>query len=137
MTGSARQTRNSRFYVKTQEALQAREYVEAAKQRDAQDVHVRLRAAEEAAKKSADEKSQKYLDAVSGGSAEKGVAGRFMMKEQGGDEKKPVQGVATVGGRPRDKLANKEPESPEDHEVEIELNAILKKSPSTSHPRLL
>lgn len=106
--------------------------MEAAKQRDEQDVSARLKAAEEAAKKSADQKSQKFFDSVGGSASEKGVAGRVMMKEQGGDEKKPVQGVATVGGRPRDKLANKEPETPEDHEVEVELNAILKKSPSMS-----
>lgn len=130
MSGAARQTRTSQFYLKTQEALQAREYVEATKQRDAEDVTLRLKAAEEAAKKSADQKSQKFFDSVGGGGApEKGVAGRYVMKEQG-DEKKPVQGVATVGGRTRDKLAKQEPETPEDHEIEVELNAILKKSPS-------
>ncbi|KAF2248867.1 glutaredoxin [Trematosphaeria pertusa] len=131
MTRSARQTRNSDFYLRTQEALQSREYQEAAKQRDEADVHSRLKAAEEAAKKSADEKGQKFFDSVgSGGSGvEKPIGGRYLMKEQDGDEKKVVQGVATVGGRPRDKVANKEPESDEDHEVEVELNAILKKSP--------
>lgn len=139
MTRSARQTRNSDFYLRTQEALQSREYQEAAKQRDEADVHSRLKAAEEAAKKSADEKGQKFFDSVgSGGSGvEKPIGGRYLMKEQDGDEKKVVQGVATVGGRPRDKVANKEPESDEDHEVEVELNAILKKSPSTPYSRIL
>lgn len=129
MTGSARQTRNSDFYTKTQEALQRKEYEKAAKERDADNVGSRLRAAEEAAKKTANDKSQKYFDSVDGGS-EKSVAGRVMMNQQGGEKK--VQGVANVGGRPRDKsTAKSEKETQEEHEVEVELNAILKKSPST------
>ncbi|KAF2645555.1 glutaredoxin [Massarina eburnea CBS 473.64] len=132
MTTSARQTRSSAFYVKTQEALQAREYMEAAKQRDADGVESRLKAAEDDAKKATNAKHEKYLDSVGGGSKEnkKSVGGgKFRMQD--GDEQKAVPGVATVGGRPRDKLASKEKakESPEDHEVEVELNAILKKSP--------
>jgi hypothetical protein len=43
-----------------------------------------------------------------------------------------VPGVAQQGGRPRDQAAMKEHETPEDHEVEMEMNAILKRSPSTS-----
>jgi hypothetical protein len=128
ITGSARQTRNSDFYTKTQEALQAREYEKAAKQRDADDVGSRLKAAEEAAKKSADQKSQKYMDSISGG--EKSVAGRVLMNQEGEGK---VPGVAGVGGRPRDREAAKQPESEEEHEVEVELNAILKKSPSMLH----
>jgi hypothetical protein len=42
-----------------------------------------------------------------------------------------VPGVAQQGGRPHDQAAMKENETLEDHEVEMELNAILKKSPST------
>ncbi|KAF2473713.1 thioredoxin-like protein [Lindgomyces ingoldianus] len=134
MTSSPRQTRSSDFYTKTQEALQAREYEQAAKQRDADDVGARLKAAEEAAKKSADEKGHKYIDLVGGGvpggANEKSVAGRVMMNQPGEGEKKLVPGVANVGGRPKDREAAKEDhESPEDHEVEVELNAILKKSP--------
>ncbi|KAF2182454.1 glutaredoxin [Zopfia rhizophila CBS 207.26] len=130
MTSSARQTRTSDFYTKTQEALQTKEYEEAAKQRDADDVSSRLKAAEDAAKKAAQEKSDKYLESVAGASGgnEKSVAGRVIMNERVGDDK-PVPGVANVGGRPRDREAAKEPETPEQHEVEVELNAILKKSP--------
>lgn len=128
ITGSARQTRNSDFYTKTQEALQAREYEKAAKQRNEQDVGSRLKAAEEQAKKSAGEKSQKYLDSINGN--EKSVAGRVLMNQEG--DGKPVPGVAGVGGKPRDREAAKpQQESNEEHEVEVELNAILKKSPST------
>ncbi|KAF2257657.1 glutaredoxin domain-containing protein [Lojkania enalia] len=125
ITSGARQTQTSDFYTKTQEALQVREYELATKQRDADDVGSRLKAAEEAAKKSAEQKGQKYMDAVSG--SEKSVAGRVMIQD---DEKKPVQGVAQVGGRPGDREAAKNRKAtPEEHEVEVELNAILKRSP--------
>lgn len=141
MTTSASRTRNSPFYVKTQEALQAKEYSEATKkheatkQHDADDARARLKVAEEAAKKSADEKHQKYLESVSGGGVEsKGKSvggGKFKVQLPDDDErKKNVPGVATVGGKPRDKEAVKESESQEDHEIETELNDILKKSPS-------
>ncbi|KAF1993530.1 glutaredoxin [Amniculicola lignicola CBS 123094] len=125
LTGSARQTRQSDFYRKTQESLEAREYEAAAKQRDETNVKARLKAAEDEAKKHAEEKGQKYLDSVSG---ERSVAGRVKMTP---DEKdKGVPGVANVGGRPNDHEAVlQEGETAEDHEVELELNAILKKSP--------
>ncbi|KAF2199066.1 hypothetical protein GQ43DRAFT_433702, partial [Delitschia confertaspora ATCC 74209] len=126
ITGSARQTRNSDFYTKTQEALQAREYEQAAKQRDEADVGARLKAAEEAAKKAASEKGQKFMDSVAG-AGEKSVAGRVKMNQ---DDDNKVPGVAHVGGRPRDReTAKQQPETAEEHEVEVELNAILKKSP--------
>jgi len=131
MTRSGSQTRTSPFYVRTQEALQAKEYVEAAKQRDADSVGTRLKAAADEARKSAEEKGQRYLDSVSGtgGESEKVPGGRF--NKEG---KKAIQGVATVGGTAHDKVAGKEHETPEDHEVETEFNAILKKSPGTSIP---
>ncbi|KAF2661068.1 glutaredoxin [Lophiostoma macrostomum CBS 122681] len=129
MTDSAHQTRSSDFYKKTQDLLQSKEYEKAAKQRDADDVDSRLKAAEEAAKKAANDKSQKYFDSVDGGADGKSVAGRVMMNQQDGDSKK-MQGVAGVGGRPRDREGQKaSKETQEEHEVEVELNAILKKSP--------
>jgi glutaredoxin len=131
VTGSAHQTRSSDFYTRTQEALQAKEYERAAKQRDADDVDSRLKAAEVAAKKAANDKSQKYLDSVEGGADGKSVAGRVMMNQQGADNK-DMQGVAGVGGRVRDRGHKASTETQEEHEVEVELNAILKKSPSTS-----
>lgn len=125
MSGSAHQTRNSDFYTKTQEALETREHEAAAKQRDADNVGSRLKAAEEAAKKSAD----KYYESVEGTNSEKSVAGRVKLTEQGADKKK-VPGVANVGGRPRDREAAKtSEETEEEHEAEVELNALLKKSP--------
>jgi glutaredoxin len=132
MTGSARQTRSSDFYTKTQTELQSREYEKAQKLRDADDVSARLKAAESVAKEKANEKSDKFHNSVDGG--DKGVAGRVMMKDQA-TEKNKVEGVALVGGKPRDREAAKTTaETPEEHEVEVELNAILKKSPSMSCP---
>lgn len=133
MTSAARQTQTSDFYTKTQQALQAKEDAQAAKDRDADDVGARLKAAEDAAKKAADVKGQKAKEAVEGpipSNTEKSVGGRYKMTNQDGDR---VPGVAGYGGKPADKLASKqEPETEEDHEVEMELNAILKKSPSKS-----
>ena len=128
MSRSAHQTQNSDFYTKTQQALQEREHEEAAKQRDAESVHARLRAAEEQAKKAADEKYTSVKEAVEGPS-KKGVAGRVEIDSQ--DEKK-VPGVAAQGGRTREQAAMQKDETIEDHEVEMEMNAILKKSPGMS-----
>jgi hypothetical protein len=131
-TRSGTQTPSSPFYTKTQEALQSHEYAEAARQRDAESVGTRLKAAEEAAKKLADEKSAEYHKAVEG--KDKSVAGRVKLDGVGGKET-PVPGVAAQGGRPRDQEPVKG-ETAEDHDVEIELNAILKKSPGMSlHPQ--
>jgi hypothetical protein len=124
MSKGAQQTLNSDFYTKTQQALQEKEFAEAAKQRDADSVGSRLKVAEEQAKKNAAEKYIEVKESVEGPDS-KSVAGRVKMD---GDK---VPGVAQQGGRPRDQAAMKEHETPEDHEVEIEMNAILKKSPST------
>ncbi|KAF2277309.1 glutaredoxin domain-containing protein [Westerdykella ornata] len=124
----AEETLSSEYYTRTQEALQAKEYAEAAKERDAANIGERLKAAEEAAKKAADDKSQRYLESVEGTTEDdKSVAGRVKLTQQGGDKK---LGVAKQGGRTREKDASElEHETLEDHEVEVELNAILKKSP--------
>lgn len=132
MTRSGAQTHASDFYTKTQEALQQHEFAEAAKQRDADSVGTRLKAAEEAAKQKADEKSAEYHKAVEG--KDKSVAGRVKIEPE---KPSPVPGVAAQGGRPRDQAAMKENETPEDHDVEIELNAILKKSPGKPPIHLL
>jgi len=125
LTQGARQTRESDFYTKTQQALLERDYVRAAKQRDADGVGSRLKAAEEQAKKLADGK-----DKAIHGDASSALAGRV---KADGDK---ILGVAVQGGRAREQAAARENETPEDHEVEMELNAILKKSPSTFHPVL-
>lgn len=124
MTRGPQQTRQSDFYTRTQEALQERQYEEAAKQRDADSVGSRLKAAEEQAKKSADEKYQEKKIAVHG--EDKSVAGRVKI------EGEKVPGVAAQGGRSREQAVVKENETEEDHEVEMEMNDILKKSPGTS-----
>jgi hypothetical protein len=48
------------------------------------------------------------------------------------DDKKSVPGVAAQGGRTHEQAIMHEDETAEEHEVEMEMNAILKKSPGTS-----
>lgn len=134
MKTGARQTRESDFYLKTQEALDTKQYQDAAKQRDSDDVGARLQAAENKAKEAAEKKNQKFFESVEGQGAKAQVPVGGKKYSILGDKTGPVEGVATVGGRPRDKLANKVDESPEEHEVEVELNAILKRSPSMPFP---
>jgi hypothetical protein len=125
MSRASRQTQSSDFYTKTQQGLQEREYEQAAKQRDAESMGSRLKAAEEQAKQNAESKYAEKKGSVEGPD-QKSVAGRIKVDAD------KVPGVAQQGGRPRDQAALKEHETPEDHEVEMEMNAILKKSPSTS-----
>ncbi|KAH8724929.1 thioredoxin-like protein [Phaeosphaeriaceae sp. PMI808] len=124
MSRAAHQTQTSDFYTKTQQALQEREHAEAAKQRDAESVQLRLKAAEEQAKRAAADKYTSIKDAVEG-PGKKGVAGRVEIDSQ--DDKK-VPGVAAQGGRTREQAAMQKDETMEDHEVEEEMNAILRKS---------
>lgn len=125
----AHQTQNSDFYTKTQQALQEREHQEAAKQRDAESVKARLSAAEEQAKKAADDKYASTKEAVEG-PAKKPIAGRVEIDTK--DDKKNVPGVAAQGGRTHEQATMQKDETIEDHEAELEMNAILKKSPSMS-----
>jgi len=129
MSRAAHQTHNSDFYTKTQQALQEREHAAAAKQRDAESVQARLQAAEEQAKKAADSKDKSGKVAIEG-SAKKGVAGRVEIDSP--DDKK-VPGVAAQGGRTRDQTAMQKDETLEEHEVEMELDFILKQSPGMAN----
>lgn len=115
----AHQTQNSDFYTKTQQALEEKQHQEATRLRNAESVASRLKAAEEQAKNKADERDK----AVHGENKKSNIAGRI---EVDGDK---VPGVAQQGGKQRDQAAILEHETMEDHEVELELNAILKKSP--------
>ncbi|KAF2815760.1 glutaredoxin [Mytilinidion resinicola] len=135
MTSSARSTQNSDFYTKTSDALVAKDLAEkaAAEKIDADDVGARLKAAEDAAKKAADVKGQKLLSEEDEGRGEKSVAGRVLMKEQE-EEKEESERVVDIPHTAEETAkkvvkAKQEPETKEDHEVEVELNAILKKSP--------
>lgn len=130
MTRSSSQTRTSPFYVKTQEALQAKEYVEASKQRDADGMGSRLKTAADDARKSAEDKGHKFVDSVTGGDPDKAPRGRYTKDKDG--KQQPLEGVAVVGGRTQDKKPPKENETSDYHEAEAELTYILKKSPSTS-----
>ncbi|KAF1965333.1 glutaredoxin [Bimuria novae-zelandiae CBS 107.79] len=125
MTRSGSQTRTSPFYVKTQEALQEREYMEASKQRDADGVGSRLKAAADDARKSAEKKSSEYIESVTGGDADKAPRGRY--NKDG--KQQPLEGVAAVGGDRKHKAPAQENETEDYHEAELELNDILKKSP--------
>lgn len=127
MSKGAHQTQNSDFYTKTQQALQEREHQEAARQRDAESVQARLQAAEEQAKKAADDKYASTKDAVEG-PGKKGVAGRVEIDAKDGK----VPGVAAQGGRTREQATMQKDETLEDHEAEMEMNAILKKSPGNA-----
>ncbi|OAL54514.1 glutaredoxin domain-containing protein [Pyrenochaeta sp. DS3sAY3a] len=118
----AHQTRTSDFYTKTQEALQERQYEEAARQRDAESIGSRLKAAEEQAKNAAEEKYKSQKVAVEGEDP-KSVAGRVKIDGE------KVPGVAAQGGKAREQAVVQENETTEDHEVEMEMNAILKKGP--------
>jgi len=124
MSRAAKETQTSDFYTKTQQALQEKEFAQAAKQRDAESIGSRLKAAEDEAKKATKDKDANHRVAVEGPDS-KSVAGRVKVDGE------RVPGVAQQGGRPRDQAAIKEHETPEEHEVEMELNAILKKSPGT------
>ena len=131
-------TRNSDFFVNTKEALEVQQKAQAEahaqnvrEMQQSQEVtRSRLSAAEEAAKRAANDKHQKYLDSVEGGEGQ-GVAGRVKLPPTATDKK--FQGVATLGGN-REEIVKQEGESLAAHEVEQELTAIMKKSPSTSTP---
>lgn len=156
LSSSARSTRTSEFYTRTVAAIDARQQRTA---NDAADLEAaRVRTHDEKAAQAARDRiagdspplgaGQKPLaeaagdaaaaakdavkDAVHGvvESGEKSVAGRKMMAKDGkagGDD-----GVAKVGNTGAKPTSNGEAEekTDEDHEVDAELNAILKKSPS-------
>jgi hypothetical protein len=90
--------------------------------------------AAEKAQKVADTVKEGAKDAVHGvvDAAEKSVAGRKMIKGEKGLKDDGVAKVGNTGAQPAQ--AEHPDESEEEHKVEIELNAILKKSPSTSRP---
>jgi hypothetical protein len=139
MTSSARSTQNSEFYTKTSDALAAKEAAAQAEKINADDVGARLKAAEEAAKKAADVKGHKLQEAFEAEEepGEKSVAGRVLMKEPEEKEERVVDLPNTEEKVQKPVAAKQEPETKEDHEVEVELNAILKKSPSKSSRCLL
>lgn len=86
--------------------------------------------AAEKAQKVADSVKEGVKDAVHGvvDSGDKSVAGRKMIKGEKGLKDDGVAKVGNTGAKPT-KVAGDD-ESEEDHKVELELNSILKKSPS-------
>lgn len=76
-------------------------------------------------------------DAVHGVTdGEKSVAGRISLKDASAGKDDGVAKVGNTGPKPSALAGDKEhgPETAEDHEVEVELNTILKRSPSKFIP---
>jgi hypothetical protein len=141
VTSAARQTRSSQFYTKTQDALaQARAHKESSMQDNESglgagdgEVGKRLKEAEEAAKRAADRKGDEFhgeqvkekvlsdKKAKEGERKVPGVASYYTKKELGLDQEKPLK----ASGESKEQTA----ETEEDHKVNNELNAILKRSP--------
>jgi hypothetical protein len=141
-TSAARQTRSSAFYTSTTEALAQR----AEEERDGKalesndlEVHQRLKAAEEAAKKAADKKGHEFHGDGVKSAAEKAksdveaaragvgdvVSGRPRRVLNGGSPEKIL-----MEGDDKKEVKKKVPESKEDREAKEEMNYILKRSPS-------
>ncbi len=147
-TADSRRTHSHDFYTSTVKAMDAKSAAAAAAAKDAEnaDVGQRLRDAEAAAKKAADAKTpnpnanavvaavEKEVPILA--DAAKNVAGRIKVK---GGEKwdmstgKEAAGVGKEGGGGGQAEGKEEPaaETQEEHDVEVELNSILKRSPST------
>ncbi|OJD35649.1 glutaredoxin domain-containing protein [Diplodia corticola] len=174
LTSAARQTRESAFYTRTQSAISERErtansVVEPNLATD-DDVSKRLKAAEDKAKKSANNKGNRIQEVVAAGDAEKekdrvsgkvsqqnarvekdtkvgehdevtgekSVAGRVIMKDssKAADGVDGVAKVGNVGDSVKAAASSKATsgsdageETQEEHEAELEINTILKKSP--------
>jgi hypothetical protein len=148
LTSSARQTRTSEFYTKTQQAMRAaKEKAQPPPGSEESwggetEVGKRLKEAEEAAKKSADKKG----DAFHG---EEGRRQASIVKDRvaaatsapkdpkkGGPRVAKVPGLAMEEGLKKQAADNKKleeagAETEEDHKVKDELNSILKRSPGT------
>ena len=143
ITSGARQTRQSSFYTKTQDALAqqraAREASLGSKDNSIDTdtnsgaVGKRLREAEEAAKKAADKKAEEFHggEIVEDKKKEK-VA---MDKQQAKDAAKKGGSQGAIKSSKSHKQSDEETE--EESQVKDELNAILKKSPSKPYPLLL
>jgi hypothetical protein len=149
LTASARQTRTSQFYTKTQDALaaarQAKEAGLSGLGGDELDIGKRLREAEEAAKKAADrkgdafhgEEGRKQANIVKENAAKETAASANTGGEMkhGGPRQAKVPGLAMEEGlkkqaaENRKKNAEESAETQEDREVKDELNSILKRSP--------
>lgn len=137
VSSGARQTRDSAFYRSTADALRARpkhdQFEQALKPGGDSAVQRRLREAEEAAKRAAAKKGEEFHGDAAAAAAKKSGSGggepptrpRKVYKDgtehvlmQPGDEKKGAK--------------KEEVETEEEHEAKVELNYILKRSPSMS-----
>ena len=150
ITNAARSTQTSEFYTKTVAALDRK--ARTAEQEEA-DLEIKQRIAEreKIAKVNIDPDKKppseaEKLHAITGeketaqkpiiapkkdqdaSEGEKSVAGRKMMK----DDKYTEEGVAKVGNTEKGASSTDKDETEEEHAVEVELNSILKRSPSMS-----
>ncbi len=145
-SADSRRTHSHDFYTSTVKAMDAKTAAAAAA-KDAEnaqnaDVGQRLRDAEAAAKKAADAKTPNPNAVVAAvekevpilADAAKNVAGRIKVK---GGEKwdmgpgEEAAGVGKEGGGGQAEGKEEPAETQEEHDVEVELNLILKRSPST------
>jgi hypothetical protein len=137
MTSSARSTRSSVFYGRTQDALAAQRAAKEASlghtdnsptddvlvDTEGDDVGKRLKDAEEAAKKAADRKGEAFH----------GEAGREKAEQMALKDKQEISNAgAKEAAEDRKEEVKKQPkpESEEESRVKDELNSILKRSPS-------
>lgn len=135
LTSSARQTRSSQFYTKTQDALaEARAQKEKALGGDSDgwggelEVGKRLREAEEAAKKAADRKGDAFHGEEGKRQAQRVASARG--PERSVAWKKVMKGEAVLKDKEGPATEEKTAETEEEHRVKDELNDILKRSPS-------
>ena len=145
VTGSARRTRQSEFYTKTTDALAAKH--NAASRQNSADPIANLaddakRSEVRHEREEMERGRQQVLAAQPAQESvgSKSVAGRIKVSQAATSQAdKNVDGVAKVGNTQATMAAKPDgteagPESREDHEVEMELNSILKKSPSKIYP---
>ena len=142
MNSAARQTRSSQFYTSTSDALAQRAEEERdgkALESDDLEVHRRLKAAEEAAKRAADKKGHEFHGDDVKSAAEKVKAEVENARAGAGDAaggrpRRVLNGAGTekilIEGDDKKEVKKQEPESKEDREAKEEMNYILKRSPS-------
>jgi hypothetical protein len=134
ITASARHTRSSQFYTKTEDALQAaRAHKEQALGADPDDVSIRLREAEEAAKRAADKKGDAFHGEEGRKKAEVVMSRTIEREAQRSVTGRKIRGSgseAVLKDKEHPESKEQAAETEEEHKVKDELNDILKRSPS-------
>ncbi|KEQ87615.1 glutaredoxin [Aureobasidium pullulans EXF-150] len=123
LSSAGSSTRSSAFYTSTSSALNA-------KHQEALDLenHQKIQEVHEAAEKQKEAANIRDPDLAAVPGQKKSVAGRKIIKGEKGLKDDGVAKVGNTGAKPT-QAADADDESEEEHKVETELNAILKKSP--------